>query len=263
MDQRGAFEARAKETMVKEEEPNEEDGDLDENASPDSDLHVVIRRERMLRMEWDAEKKRGEEAWTVSHRTQNVRHAWLRLATLLFPQPLPSHIQTKRWVHHAMLDNTFAISIDTNTDPTFSILTDLSRYHEWNPQVSARRDIVVSQAIFVRVKTRDVHPTVVVTHKDKQRTWRNVLFGHLFARCDHSFVMAPPRTRLTLLPSTAAAKTFKDRGINWIGETRTHEEWTGHGWTITRRFGERQCRGFNCLVSWIAWSPNLIVSTKL
>jgi hypothetical protein len=51
MDQRSAFEARAKEEMVMEEHSGEEDGDLDENAFPDSDLHVVIGRERMLRME--------------------------------------------------------------------------------------------------------------------------------------------------------------------------------------------------------------------
>lgn len=62
-----------------------------------------------------------------------------------------------------MLDDT---TIDTNADPATS-----PTYREWNPQVGARRDIVVGQAI-----------VVIVTDKDKQLTWMNFLFGHLWVR---------------------------------------------------------------------------------
>ncbi|KAI8345048.1 hypothetical protein B0O80DRAFT_504702 [Mortierella sp. GBAus27b] len=79
-----------------------------------------------------------------------------------------------------MLDDFITTSIDINADPAtiYSILTDLSRYHEWNPHMfEARGDIAVGQTILVRVKAMDVHPTVIVADKDKQLTWSNVLFG--------------------------------------------------------------------------------------
>ncbi|KAF9435930.1 hypothetical protein BGZ76_005200 [Entomortierella beljakovae] len=94
-----------------------------------------------------------------------------------------------------MLDDIIRTSIEINADPAtiYSILTDLSRYHEWNPHMfEARGDIVVGQKIWIRVKTMDVQPTVIVADKDKQLTWGNILFGVPgLANGDHSFVITP------------------------------------------------------------------------
>ncbi|KAG9323803.1 hypothetical protein KVV02_002249 [Mortierella alpina] len=94
-----------------------------------------------------------------------------------------------------MLDDIIRTSIEINADPAtiYSILTDLSRYHEWNPHMfEARGDAVVGQKIWIRVKAMDVQPTVIVADKDKQLTWSNVLFGVPgLANGDHSFVITP------------------------------------------------------------------------
>ncbi|KAI8346149.1 hypothetical protein B0O80DRAFT_469905 [Mortierella sp. GBAus27b] len=98
-------------------------------------------------------------------------------------------------MYNNMLDDFITTSIDINADPAtiYSILTDLSRYHEWNPHMfEARGDIAVGQTILVRVKAMDVHPTVIVADKDKQLTWSNVLFGVPgLANGDHTFVITP------------------------------------------------------------------------
>ncbi|KAF9962091.1 hypothetical protein BGZ72_010697 [Mortierella alpina] len=94
-----------------------------------------------------------------------------------------------------MLDDNIKTSIEINADPAtiYSILTDLSRYHEWNPHMfEARGDVVVGQKIWIRVKTMDVEPTVIVADKDSQLTWSNILFGVPgLANGDHSFVITP------------------------------------------------------------------------
>ncbi|KAF9937174.1 hypothetical protein BGZ67_001569 [Mortierella alpina] len=94
-----------------------------------------------------------------------------------------------------MLDDIIRTSIEINADPAtiYSILTDLSRYHEWNPHMfEARGDAVVGQKIWIRVKAMDVQPTVIVADKDKQLTWSNVLFSVPgLANGDHSFVITP------------------------------------------------------------------------
>ncbi|KAF9918858.1 hypothetical protein BGZ65_012370, partial [Modicella reniformis] len=94
-----------------------------------------------------------------------------------------------------MLDDIIRTSIEINADPAtiYSILADLSRYHEWNPHMfEARGDIVVGQKIWIRVKAMDVQPTVIVADKDKQLTWSNILFGVPgLANGDHSFVITP------------------------------------------------------------------------
>ncbi|KAI8345243.1 hypothetical protein B0O80DRAFT_474779 [Mortierella sp. GBAus27b] len=99
-------------------------------------------------------------------------------------------------MYNNMLDDFITTSIDINADPAtiYSILTDLSRYHEWNPHMfEARGDIAVGQTILVRVKAMDVHPTVIVADKDKQLTWSNVLFGVPgLANGDHTFETPMP-----------------------------------------------------------------------
>ncbi|KAG0199835.1 hypothetical protein BGX28_006978 [Mortierella sp. GBA30] len=94
-----------------------------------------------------------------------------------------------------MLDDIIRTSIEISADPTtiYSILADLSLYHEWNPHMfEARGEIVVGQKIWIRVKAMDVQPTVIVAEKDKQLTWSNILFGVPgLANGDHSFVITP------------------------------------------------------------------------
>ncbi|KAF9159763.1 hypothetical protein DFQ26_006200 [Actinomortierella ambigua] len=94
-----------------------------------------------------------------------------------------------------MLDDIVKTSIEIDADPAtiYSILTDLSRYHEWNPQMfEARGDPVVGQKIWFRVKISSFQPTIIVADKDKQLTWRNILLGVPgLTNCDHSFIITP------------------------------------------------------------------------
>lgn len=94
-----------------------------------------------------------------------------------------------------MLDDIIRTSIEINADPAtvYSILTDLTRYHEWNPHMfEARGDVVVGQKVWIRVKAMDVQPTIIVADKDQQLTWSNVLFGVPgLTNSEHSFVITP------------------------------------------------------------------------
>lgn len=148
----------------------------------------------MLLMEWDAEKRWGLDS-VASH--TNVHRSWLWIATLLFPQPLPPHIQTKRerWVHHTMLDDTFGTTIDTNADPATSptYRATVNGTHKW-----AHAEILSS----VKPSLSSSLTRIVSSHEG---TFSLDISG--FDKCDHSFVVAPPGYKVG---ATASCGSNKD-----------------------------------------------------
>ncbi|KAF9971345.1 hypothetical protein BGZ73_005733 [Actinomortierella ambigua] len=94
-----------------------------------------------------------------------------------------------------MLNALITTSIEINADPAtiYTILTDLSRYHEWNPHMfEARGEVAVGQKVWLRVKAMDVQPTISAADKDKKLAWRNVLFELPgLVNAEHSFTLTP------------------------------------------------------------------------
>jgi len=116
----------------------------------------------------------------------------------------------------------FSASIDIGAPPTevWAILTDLGRYHEWNPLfVEAAGDVAVGQRITLRSRhpangrVMTVKPTITAVEPGTELRWASSLPGVISG--EHSFILSATEGGTRLVQ----AETFRGLLARFSGKT--------------------------------------------
>jgi hypothetical protein len=112
------------------------------------------------------------------------------------------------------------IEIDASPQEVWAILTDLSRYPEWNPLFrSAAGEVTVGKRIALRSvhpangRTMTVKPKVVAAEPGTELRWTSSLPGIMTG--EHSFVLSPANGGTRLVQS----ETFRGMLVPLAGKT--------------------------------------------
>ena len=141
-----------------------------------------------------------------------------------------------------MIDLSVVTEIDAPAETVWKALTDLERFHEWNPFIKkASGTPAVGATVVLRVQSSlplplplVFRPRILVCDKDRELRWRGHFVHAWLASGDHWFTLEPlgkERTRLIqheiftgLLPPLAARLLAREARLGFLAMNQALKE---------------------------------------